>query len=102
MTGPGTLGAGARRHRTQQEERHMNQDISFPPRWTTAAFGASVQTSATELFALRRHRALCDGARGWLFPLRCAVDAALGFVGTRLVTTVATLALVVRLSALAW
>jgi len=80
----------------------MNQDISFTPRWTTAAFGASVQPSATDLFALGRHRASCDYARGRFFPLRCAVDATAGFVAARLITTAAMVTVVIRLTALAW
>jgi hypothetical protein len=79
----------------------MNHDIAGTPRWSTAAFGASVQTSATELFALGRHRDLCDGAKGRLFGLRCAADATAGFVSARLVTTLTAVAVVIRISALA-
>ena len=62
------------------------------PRWSTASFGDSADTSPVELSALGEHLNLCQGSRGRLFALKCRAEAMHGFVAPRLVTTLAVLA----------
>lgn len=69
----------------------MNTHALSQPSWSTASFGSRADTSPMELSALGEHFAHCQGLRGRLFGLRCAAEAAHGFVATRFVTTLVVL-----------
>lgn len=79
----------------------MNSHAVTSPRWTTASFADSTDTSPMELSALGAHIERCDGCRGRWFTLRCAVDAVHDFVAPRFMTTLVIAAAVVGLAALA-
>jgi hypothetical protein len=67
----------------------MNTLHSHPAElWSTASFGQAADTSPGELMALGEHLHLCRTSHGSLFALRCAAQAAHGFVSARLVTTI--------------
>jgi len=57
------------------------------PRWSTASFGDTPDTTPMDLSALGEHLSLCRGVRGRLFATRCRAEAVHGFVATHLVTT---------------
>jgi hypothetical protein len=57
------------------------------PRWTTAAFTDSVDTSPMELRALGAHVSRCNTSRSRWFQLRCAVDAVHDVIAPRIMTT---------------
>lgn len=79
----------------------MNPHAVTSPRWTTASFADSTDTSPMELSALGAHIKRCEGCRGRWFTLRCAVDAVHGFAAPRFMTTLVIAAAVVALVALA-
>jgi hypothetical protein len=62
--------------------------------WATASFPDTADTTPMELSALGAHVDRCNGSRGRMFRLQCAVDAMVGFVAPRFVTTVVIVALV--------
>lgn len=57
------------------------------PRWSTACFGDSTDTTPMELRALGEHVSLCRAAGGRFSGLRSVIDAAHGLVSSRFVTT---------------
>ncbi|MDO8419537.1 MAG: hypothetical protein Q7S90_05815 [Rubrivivax sp.] len=57
------------------------------PRWSTACFGDSTDTTPMELTALGEHVSLCRAAGGRFSGLRCGIDAVHGMVASRFVTT---------------
>jgi hypothetical protein len=65
----------------------MNAQANTLPRWATATFAASTDTSPMELSQLGAHVDRCNGSRGRWFALRCAVDAVHDFIAPRFVTT---------------
>jgi hypothetical protein len=80
----------------------MNKTTAAKPRWSTASFGKSVETSPLELSALGEHLHVCRLLRGRLYGLRCAVEALQNFIAGRFVTSVLVLALLVGIGAMVW
>ncbi|HYN58986.1 MAG TPA: hypothetical protein VET87_05450 [Rubrivivax sp.] len=78
----------------------MKSEIFATPSWSTASFGTEVHTSPMELRALNEHLQHCNAAHGMVFRLRCAAEALNGFVSTRLMTSLALVALPVLLLSL--
>lgn len=68
------------------------------PRWSTASFGDTADTSPMELSALGDHMDACRPLKGRLFAARCAAEAMHGFVASRLVTTLVVAALLIGAS----
>ena len=79
----------------------MNAHAAHPPRWTTASFSDTTDTSPMELSALGAHVDSCNGCRGRWFALRCAADAVHDFVAPRFVTTLFIASAVIGIAALA-
>jgi hypothetical protein len=77
----------------------MNPQALATPRWLTAAFDRTPQTTPMELRALGEHLRVCRHHRGRWFQLRCGAEAINGFMATRCVTTLAAAAL---LGTLVW
>ena len=69
---------------TVMSETHVRGVAS----WSTASFGQTAGTTASELSVLREHLVNCRRSRGRLFALRGAADRIHGFVASRFVTTV--------------
>ena len=65
----------------------MNTKFISIPSWSTASFGDTADTSPMELSALGEHLNHCQGSRGRMFALRCAAEAAHGFLASRFVTS---------------
>ena len=78
----------------------MSIRITSAPRWSTASFGDTADTSPMELSALGNHLNLCQGARGRLFTLHCAAEIMNRFVAPRFVTTLVVVALTIGLGSL--
>ena len=78
----------------------MSIRITNAPRWSTASFGDTADTSPMELSALGNHLNLCQGARGRLFTLHCAAEIMNRFVAPRFVTTLVVVALAIGLGSL--
>mgnify|MGYP001603623809 FL=1 len=78
----------------------MSTRIISAPRWSTASFGDTADTSPMELSALGNHLDLCQGARGRLFTLHCVAEIMNRFVAPRFVTTLVVVALVIGLGSL--
>ncbi len=55
-------------------------------RWATASLKDAPVTSSAELDALGDHAAKCNGLRGRLFRVQCALDATEAFLSGRLVS----------------
>jgi hypothetical protein len=68
--------------------------------WATASFPDTAETTPMELSALGAHVDRCNGSRGRMFRLQCAVDAMIGFVAPRFVTTAVIVALVFGVASL--
>lgn len=66
--------------------------MSAAPRWTTSSYGESAETKPAELEALREHLTQCSATDGRLAALHCGWLRLQGFVVSRLVTTLALLA----------
>lgn len=69
------------------------------PRWLTAAFDHTPQTTSVELRALGDHLHLCRRNSGRWFRVRCGAEAVNGFLAARCVTTAVAVA---ALGALVW
>ena len=78
----------------------MSIRITSAPRWSTASFGDTADTTPMELSALRNHLNLCQGARGRLFTLHCIAEIMNRFVAPRFVTTLVVVALAIGLGSL--
>ena len=78
----------------------MSTRINSAPRWSTASFGDTADTSPMELSALGNHLDLCQGARGRLFTLHCVAEIMNRFVAPRFVTTLVVVALAIGLGSL--
>jgi hypothetical protein len=76
--------------------------LASPPRrrWATASFADTADTTPMELSALGAHVDRCNGSRGRMFRLRCAVDSAIAFLAPRIVTTAVIVALVFGVASL--
>ncbi len=70
------------------------------PSWPTATINDAADTSPMELSALGAHVDRCNGSRGRMFGLRCAVDAIHGFIAPRFVTTLIVIGLVFGVASL--
>lgn len=71
------------------------------PCWRTSALGHAADTSPAELSDLGAHLRRCRGPNGLRCSLQCGTEAAHHFVAGRTVTTLAAVALLVALAALA-
>jgi hypothetical protein len=88
--------------------RHINSQASgravmsapAAPFWPTAAINGAADTSPMELSALGAHIDRCNGSRGRMFGLRCAVDAVHGFIAPRFVTTLIVIGIVFGVASL--
>jgi hypothetical protein len=78
----------------------MKTAATTAPCWSTASFGDAADTTPMELSALGEHLQRCSGTPRPVMRLRCAVESMNGFVGARLVTTLALLGLPLLLLAL--
>ena len=78
----------------------MNTNVIIPPRWSTASFGDTADTSPLELSALGEHLDLCKGSRGRLFALHYVAQTMHGFVAARFVTTLVVAALLIGIASL--
>jgi hypothetical protein len=78
----------------------MNRLAVTSPRWSTATLANAVDTSPLELRDLGAHVSRCNGCRGRLFALRCAIDAIHGFVAPRFMTTLFIAGTVIGLTTL--
>jgi len=76
----------------------MNTHVIVQPRWSTASFGDSADTSQLELSALQAHLTLCKRTRGKLLAIRFAAQALHGFVAPRFVTSLVVVALLIGLA----
>lgn len=63
--------------------------------WSTASFGAPPDTSPVDLIRLGQHLEICHRARGRLFMLECQLESAIGFLTSRVVTSVVFLTAIV-------
>jgi hypothetical protein len=71
----------------------MNTPIILRPRWSTASFGASADTSPKELAALGAHLTLCQGHHARLQTMQRMAHTVHGFIAARFVTTLVVLTL---------
>ncbi len=71
----------------------MKTTVLFRPRWSTASFGASADTSPLELAALGAHLTLCQGDHARLQTVQRMAHTLHGFIATRFVTTLLLLTL---------
>lgn len=78
----------------------MSTQVIASPFWSTASFGEGVDTSPMELSALGEHLDLCKLSRGRLFGLKCVAETLNAFVATRIVTTLAVVALSIGVASL--
>lgn len=78
----------------------MKSETLAAPRWSTASFGAEVDTSPMELSVLNEHLRHCNTSHGLGFRLRCAAEALNGFVSVRFMTSLALVALPILLLSL--
>jgi len=76
----------------------MNTHVIVQPRWSTASFGDSADTSQLELSALQAHLTLCKRPRGKLLAIRFAAQTLHGFVAPRFVTSLVVVALLIGLA----
>jgi hypothetical protein len=76
----------------------MKTRVIAQPRWSTASFGDSADTSQLELSALQAHLTLCKRPRGKLFAIQLAAQAVHGFVAPRFVTSLVVVALLIGLA----
>jgi hypothetical protein len=73
--------------------------VNSPPRWATSAYGESAETKPAELEALREHLTQCSATSGRMAALQCGWLRLQAFMVSRLVTTVALLAVGVAAAA---
>jgi hypothetical protein len=78
----------------------MKSEAFAAPSWSTASFGAGVDTSPLELTALYEHLRHCNASHGAVFRLRCAVEALNAFISGRFMTSLALVALPILLLSL--
>jgi hypothetical protein len=71
-----------------------------PRRWATASFADTADTTPMELSALGAHVDRCNGSRGRMFRLQCAIDSMIAFLAPRIVTTAVIVALVFGVASL--
>jgi len=64
------------------------------PVWATSTIDEAAGTSPSDLSTLGAHVDRCNGLRGRMFALRCAVDSLTGFLAPRVVTTLVVLGIV--------
>lgn len=69
--------------------------------WATSSFSMETSTSPAELSALGSHKESCRTSRSSWFAVQCAGDALRGFVQQRLFTSLALIATLAGLGALA-
>lgn len=78
----------------------MKPYIISRPRWNTASFGASAETSPMELSALGAHLTLCHGSHGSLFAMQSVAQTLHGFVAARFATSLVVLTLLLVVTSL--
>jgi hypothetical protein len=76
--------------------------MSPTPRWSTASFGETTDTTPLELAALGEHLTQCSGASGHLVAMQCGAQRLGGFVTARLVTTLMVLAAIISVCLMVW
>jgi hypothetical protein len=78
----------------------MKSETLAAPSWSTASFGAEVDTSPMELSVLNEHLQHCNASHGIVFRLHCVAEALNGFVSVRFMTSLALVALPILLLSL--
>lgn len=78
----------------------MQSQVDAHRFWSTSSFGEAADTSPMELAVLGEHLDACKGARGRLHTLRCVGEALRAFMASRIVTTVALVAVMIGLGSL--
>ena len=73
----------------------MNTRSVTGSKWSTASYGAGVDTPARELNALGEHLHLCCSIRGRMFELRCKAEEVHDFLAARFVSTLVACTLLV-------
>jgi len=73
--------------------------VSADPRWATSSYGESAETKPAELEALREHLTQCSASNARVAALHCGWLRLQGFVVSRLVTTLALVAVGVAVAA---
>jgi len=76
--------------------------MNTAPRWSTASFGDTTDTTPLELAALGEHLTQCSAASGRLVAMQCGAQRLRGFVTARLVTTVMLLAAIIGACLMVW
>ena len=66
-----------------------------PPLWTTSSYGQAAETTPADLATLSEHAAQCTVRSGRMVALQCGATRIKGIVASRLVTTLALLAMLV-------
>lgn len=72
----------------------MNPTPPTTPNWSTATFSEFNDTWPMELAVLEDHLHLCRSLRGSLFVVRCQIESTQAWVLSRVVTTLAVVAMV--------
>src|SRR5205085_8018716 len=78
-----------------RKERFMTPVVDDRPSWSTASFGDATDTSPMELSVLGEHLDACTRTRGRWFALRCRAEQMNVFMLSRVVTTLALVALLI-------
>lgn len=78
----------------------MNTPIIALPRWSTASFGDSADTSPVELSALGAHLAVCQDSNARLRAMQRLTHTLHRFVAARFVSSLVVLALLVLAASL--
>lgn len=73
--------------------------MSAAPRWATSSYGESAETKPAELEALREHLTQCSATSARVAALHCGWLRLQAFMVSRLVTTLALVALGLALAA---
>lgn len=71
----------------------MNTPIILKPRWSTASFGTSADTSPMELAALGAHLTLCQDHHARMRTMQRMAHTLHGFIAARFITTLVVLTL---------
>ncbi len=80
----------------------MISRIENSPRWSTASFGDTADTSPMELSVLGDHMARCSHLPGTLFSWQCTAEAVHRAVASRFVTTLTLATVVLAVTSLIW
>jgi hypothetical protein len=80
----------------------MISRIENSPRWSTASFGDTADTSPMELTVLGDHMARCSHLPGTLFSWQCTAEAVHRAIASRFVTTLTLATVVLAVTSLIW